>query len=292
MKNGTRPIKRLPKKAFHELYGGIDVSSIQDFNLDAGLTMPDQDADSAYSECTGYTVADILTDIFKKAFSGDFSYAAGLHLDGVASSITGGDFHSSMQAAVMFGGQTQIAASIRASNVGELEVSEWTAWMSKDKAQALSNAQNGTLNALGLADAFDSIRNALAQGKISVSMGSPWYSEWESNTGADGIMPIPADTKNIVDLPWHNYKICGQKTINNTPYLIVKSWQGTKYGDGGYSYMSREVCDAVLDLIGTGALTFNPSASRWASALGIIAERFPMILPYLPELLQAGFTKI
>ena len=147
----------------------------------------------------------------RKHFREDFAYAAGLHLNGIASSIAGGDFHSSMQAAVMFGGQTQIAASIRAANVGEMEASEWTAWTPKDKAQALANAQNGTLNALGLADAFDSIRNALAQGKISVSMGSPWYSEWERNTGADGIMPMPANVNNITGLPWHNYKICGQK---------------------------------------------------------------------------------
>lgn len=292
IKNGTRPIKRLPRKAFHELYGGIDVSTIQDFNLDAGLTMPDQDADSAPSECTGYTVADILTDIFKVAFSGDFSYAAGLHLDGIASSNEGGDFHSSMQAAVMFGGQTQIAASLRASNVGELEASEWTAWTAKDKSQALANAQNGTLNALGLADSFDSIRNTLAQGKISISMGSPWYSEWEYQTKADGIMPMPANVNSITGLPWHNYKICGQKTINNTPYLIVKSWQGTKYGDGGYSYISREVCDAVLEVSGTGAITFNPSAVRWVSAIGYISQRFPGVLTNLPELLKAGTTKI
>lgn len=292
MKNGTRPIKYLPKKAFHEVFGMTDVSEIQDFNLDIGLTMPDQDSDSAPSECTGETPADILTDINGKAFSADFSYAAGLHLDGIASSIEGGDYHSSMQAAVMFGGVTAMAAPISASHEGEFEVSEWTAWPAPVKAAALAFAQNGTLNALGLADSFDSIRNALHQGQISISMGSPWYLEWEQKTGADGILPMPANVNNLVGLPWHNYAIKGQKTINNVPYLIVKSWQGTSFGAGGWSYMSREVCDAVLDVEGTGALTFNPSALRWASALGIIAQRFPGILPSLPELLQAGFKEV
>lgn len=282
MVNGTRPAKHLHYvRKFKHAFGGIE---IPDFNLDSGLNgMPDQEKDNAPYECTGYTAADILTDIFRTPFSPDFSYAAARYIAGDGPEGTQGtSFHAAGQSMVAVGGLNKNVAPINASQQGEKYISDWNNWNPSQRF-ALSYIQNGLRNVLGLGDAFDSIRSAAFQGGIGISIGSPWFPEWTNNING-GIVQVPNLTGSYST--WHNYAVKGQKTINGVPYLIVKSWQGTRVGDNGWLYFSRETINAALSVPGSGALTIDKSAVRWISLLGILTQRFPALLSYLPALLK------
>jgi hypothetical protein len=108
-------------------------------------------------------------------------------------------------------------------------------------------------------DFFDAIREALFANwaeKRSVSVGTPWFNEW-------GFAPqgILHDFVLRGDEPWHNWKISGWKMISGQPYLIGKTWQGTGYGDGGWCYMSRTLCNKVFAVSGTGAFTVRKATA-------------------------------
>jgi hypothetical protein len=107
-------------------------------------------------------------------------------------------------------------------------------------------------------DFFDAIRLAMLSTKDerrSVSVGTPWYPVWNDPLRG-GILPIPASF-NTSGLGWHNWKVAGWKTIGGAPYLICKVWAGPDYGDHGFVYMSRELCDAVLNISGAAAFTLT-----------------------------------
>lgn len=286
MVSGTRPAEHIYKeKKFHERFGGVSPQDIPDFNLDAGLTMPDQVKDQADTECVGYTVADILTDIFKVPFSPDFSFAAARYVAGDDPGIDGTSFHAGIQSAVAFGGLIKTLAPFDAMTKSELYISDYKVWDSIPKESRLPYAQNGTMNVLGNGDAFDSILFAAYNGKIPVSVGSPWFEEWAYNIQG-GVVQQPVLDGQYPN--WHNYCIKGKKTINGVPSLIVKSWQGTRVGDNGWLYFSRETINKTLSVPGSGALTINPNGNRWIELVSIMIQRFPMIVPLLPQLLNAN----
>jgi len=279
IQNGTRPAKHLHYVRKFEHFGGLDVP---DFNLDLGVSHPDQDADGAPTACVGYTVSDIFTDIFGTYFSPDFSYAAARYLAGDGPGTDGTSFHAGMQAAVGVGGLLSSQATIQASAKGELFVSDWNNWSSDEKRIALTRVQNGIRNVLGLGDAFDSIRSAAYQSGIAISVGTPWFKEWDFEKNP--VLPTPVLDGNYSS--WHDYAVKGQKTINGVPYLKAKIWVGLK-GDNGFVYLSREAINAAMKVPGSGALTFDKSAIRWVSLCGILVQRFPNLLPYLPKLLSS-----
>jgi hypothetical protein len=282
MKSGTRPAKHIYKEKKFQHFAGV--LEIPDFNLDSGLTMPDQEKDGAPYECVGYTTADILSDIFKTPLDPDFSYAAARYVAGDGPEGTQGtSFHAGLQGAIAVGALLQANAIISAAKNSEAFVSDWNNWLPSLRQAALPNAQNGLRNVLGQGDDFDSILSALYTGRIGVSIGSPWFEEWGYNIQG-GVVQLPSIDGNYPS--WHNYAAKGKKTINGIPHLIMKSWQGTRVGDNGWLYFSRETVNAALSVPGSGALTIARDANRWASLWGIVAQRFPMIVPLLPQLLK------
>lgn len=283
IRSGTKPLKRQPRRHFHQVYGDTSPYNIPDFTLDKGLWNGDQNADGAPTECTGYTVARILTNLTGIVRDPDFAYAAALFIEGVGPTTEGADFHAAMQAAVAVGSLAMNAADFEARIKGELFVSDFANWTAQQKTTALKTVQNGTLNALGNGDAFNSLLSTLYTGKISVSIGTPWF--W-GTFDADGILPVP-DIKNITGLPWHDWVIEGKKTINGVPYLIGYPHQGEGFGARGYVYLSREAINAALSVDGTGAITFDPQAIRWVQLLGILIQRFPALAPKIPQLISA-----
>ncbi len=104
-------------------------------------------------------------------------------------------------------------------------------------------------------DWFDAIRSALIAGKPEnrlVGMGTQWSPDFET---------LPASAK-LPDAPrglyWgHAYVCVGWKNIGGFPYLVLKTWQGTGYGDGGYCYMSRTLCNKLMGAWGAYAFTLQ-----------------------------------
>lgn len=297
MKSGAQPIKRLPRKRFHDRYPeAAGAIAIEDFNVDAGLWMPDQIADAAETECTSYAVTDILADVFKKLFSPDWQYAMTQWLQGVTPNEMGADPHVAMQTAILLGALLASDAPFSAKSMGELYSANWHNWPSNLNSVAAVFGQNGVLNALGNGDPLSSITAACSVGKMGVSCTTMWYAEWEANGGFQGsILPMPKNPsqQQTLDglLPFHNWDFKGQKTINGQKYGIVKSWQGAKYGDNGYAYIGQDVAQAVFDVPGTGALCFDPAAVRVLSEVKIIVEHFfPILTASLPPSLQALYV--
>lgn len=111
----------------------------------------------------------------------------------------------------------------------------------------------------GAVDTFDAVRLAMyfisASEKRSVSVGSPWFYQF-TGAGYTGIVPIP-DSFNLIYATWHNWKVGGWKTIDGQPYLICKSWQGNKIGDGGYLYFSRPLFNSLMAIRGSVAFTLT-----------------------------------
>lgn len=282
--HGTRPARDIGKeRKFEHNFGAV--ATIADFNLDKGIWNPNQELDQAPTECVGYTAADILSDLFSMQFDPDFAYAAARYINGDGPGVDGTSFHAGIQGAIGVGGLPQVQADFSAKTKGELFASDWGNWEPYVKTAALKYVQNGLLNVLGNGDAFNSILSAAWTGKIAISLGSPWFEEWQG-LPAESLLPMPttpAIQATDPNTPWHNYAGKGQKTINGQKTIPIKSWQGN------WLYMTQQVADAVFAIAGTGALTFNPAAARWASVIGILWQRFPNIpAADIPLLISAG----
>lgn len=281
MRNGTRPLKRQPRREFHRHFGGSFI--IPSFSLDKGWH-PDQNADNAQTECTGYTVAKILTDLTGIQRSPDFHYAAALYLEGSIPTTAGADFHAAMQSAVAVGSLPLSKAGISAKGSSEIFVANWDNWTQDERRVALQTLQNGTMNALGFADPYTSIISAAYNGQTGVSVGSPWYREWRP--GADGIMSAPANAQDTTGLPWHNWVILGQTYIGVKWYAVAYPHQGENFGNKGLVYFDKETINAIMQVSGTGAIVFNPKAIRWISLVAIAVQRYPFLLAHLSELIK------
>lgn len=282
--HGTKPAKDIHKlRKFKHQFGSV--AQIPDFNLDAGIWNPNQDADGAPTECVGYTNADMLADIFKKQFDPDFLYAAARYVSGEGPGEGGTSFHAGIEAVVGMGGLLSSDATFTAKSRGEIFASNINNYQPYQKTNALKFVQNGPLDVLGNGDAYTSIVSAAYTGQIGISLGSPWFAEWQ-NLPPESILPMPANPvqqSRDPSTPWHNYSGKGKKTFSTANTIPIKSWQGF------WVYMPQAVANAVFAISGTGALTYNPAAIRWLSIIGILIRRFPNIpATDLPRLINAG----
>lgn len=147
--HGTRPARHISReRIYHKHLGGTSLASIPDFNLDAGIWNPDQEADGAPTECVGYTAADILTDLLKMQIDPDFGYAAARFISGDGPGTEGASFHAGLQGLIAVGGLPKALATFSAADRGELYCSDWNSWEPYQKTKALLNAQNGLFSVL------------------------------------------------------------------------------------------------------------------------------------------------
>lgn len=151
-------------------------------------------------------------------------------------------------------------------------------------------------------DFFDALRLAAFSGlpeKRSVSMGTPWYSEWQAaavgaTKNPDGtfhysnvmvprpIMPMPSSLK-WEGLSWHNWKIGGWKLINGVPYLKGKPWEGKNAGDNGWIYFNRATINAVMALKYT--IAFTATHAKPKTTYTVDTALFDKWMQYLQKLI-------
>lgn len=230
IKHGARPTKIDHRDYdFKKSFGAFKkaVPFPPEYNTDWGLTMPNQDTQNNFFNppvpalpfgCTDYTTAEVATDL-DDTFGADNP----MKIENIthANVLGGGDIRQSLLAGKSLGWFTGIF----------------------------------NIQAYGQ-DYFDAIRDAMASGgteKRSVSTGTPWYSIFES-VGDTGILDAPQNFS-TVGLPWHNWKICGWKTIGDQVYLVGKTWQGSTYGDKGLVYFSRPLINSLMAIEGAAAFT-------------------------------------
>ncbi len=254
MKSGLKPTR--PDHRDYDFlkshgFGATFAQLPPEYSVENGLWVPNQnDAEPVFTNpplpfgCTDYTQADICADEDGKLYN-----PAEIEAITHANAEMGGDIRAALKAIQGLWGRTAYF-NIRSS---------------------------------GVIDAFDSVRLALYSSqpeKRSVSVGTPWYSAFEQTLG--GIVSTPQDYKDIGS--WHNHKICGWKTINGTPYLISKSWQGNIFGDKGFCYFPRDVFNAIMSISGSAAFTTSKVAP--AQILTVDLSIVDTIVSYIRWLLK------
>ncbi len=233
MKSGLKkPYQSHKDYDFHKSYGTVlGAAQLPDtFNVDAGLWQPNQEAQNCLFSpcvpampfgCTNYGSADLCADEDGKLYNP-------MDLENVthANALGGIDIRTALKATMQVWGRT-----------------------------AYFN-----IRSYGIIDPFDAMRLAMYSSqpeKRAVSLGIPWMQEFMQPV--NGIVPMPA-TVDTLGIPWHNPSICGWKTIEGKPYLVVKPWIGTNYGDQGFCYFSREVFNVIMSINGSCAFTLSKVA--------------------------------
>lgn len=240
MKNGIT-IRRQDHRDldFHKSFGttGFDTTTLPDKYLaDAGLTMPDQDADGFPEGCTGYAQTDICTDEDLTVYAAPEFYLA----TPPGGMTAGRAIRDSLNLLVSRGPRDQ------KGNLGPKRTKYYS------------------INATGILDWFDAIRVALyitSQEHRSASVAVPWFPEFET-IGQDAILAEDivldwsrASGHNAKDAGWTNTKTDGTYIRGGELFLAIKSWQGVNYGDKGWCYMSRVLANAVFSMDYTEAFT-------------------------------------
>lgn len=238
IQHGTRP-SRLDKRdnSFQRTFGGLPVAlANQDYTLDIGKTMPDQNADGYPFGCTGYCQADISTTEDGDIYKPSYTYAKTCYIENHPQD-QGCDIRNSLKSTQVYGLQ-------RPDETTDIE------------AEDHRRGQYFNVYCDGGYDWFDSFRSALRTNKRPISVGSIWFGEYEQ-IGQDGKLPtLFVYDGNPNNYSWHNFAIVGEKIIEGVPYLIAKSWQGRNYGDGGFCYFPRETMNAAMEIRGAVAFTF------------------------------------
>ena len=232
IQTGTLPVvKDHRDRSFPRTFGSVR-SFPTDFNTDAGLTMPDQNADGYPNGCTGYTQSELATDEDKQVYDPAYTYDKSLFIMGGKDGDPV-DMRSSLKSTIIYGLKLK----------------------GNDTDNPYSHRRGAYYNVTdetGL-DYFDDIRSALLTNNYSVSIATPWYSEWNYGNGT-----VSNPGSQIIS--WHNWKVCGWKTIGGVPFLVGKTWQGKNVGDNGWLYFSRECINAIMEISGTGAFTLAPAS--------------------------------
>lgn len=224
IKQGTKPTKVSHKDYSHRSFGAIRVPFPPEYNTDAGLDMPDQNAQGLEFGCTDETQSQLTNDLVQKEDTNPW----------------------------------QLEAITHANRLGGYDVRDALTWclppdpLHPKRLGWITGFFN--IEAIGQ-DMFDAVRTAMVSGateKRSVSVGTKWFPVFE-NVDTTGILQMPNFSDS--NYTWHNWKICGWKTINDQVYLIGKSWQGPQYGDKGYCYFSRPLFNQLMAVKGSVAFT-------------------------------------
>lgn len=217
-------------KSFHPaiLAGSTTVPTFpDDYDTDAHLWMPNQNEVNPQfpntppqpEGCTNYTTGDVATDL-----DGVLRDPAKLEAVTHANASGGYDIRQSL---------------IAGKNLGYI-----------------SSFYN--IKAYAPLDYFDALRLASFSGlpeKRSISIGTPWYHEWQSAVESGQIlMPSPMSL-DYTGIGWHNWKIGGWKTRNGSPRLRCKPWEGKDIGDAGWLEFDRPTINRVMNLRYTIAFT-------------------------------------
>lgn len=234
---GLKPRKYLDHRNFdyHRTFGSI-TSFVDSLDLDAGLTMPNQNVpDSTWGNppypngCTAFTTTDVATDEDKAIYDPGFTYKQTLLIEGSPMG-SGCTVQDSMKSATVYG--------LRAT--GELP----------DQALQHRRGPYFEIRPTDGMDWFDSARSALQMNRRSVSVGTQWF---PSITYAYG--GVVNDVVLVPTTDWHNYKACGFRNINDIQYIKVKPWVGDKLGDAGFYWFGRIAFNKLMSVDGTGAFT-------------------------------------
>jgi hypothetical protein len=221
--HGLKPVRPDHRDFSHSRTFGSITQFPDEFDTDAGMTNPDQNADGLPYGCTGYTQAELCTDEDKLVYKPKYTYEKTCLMEG-HDDTEGCDIRTSLKSLLVYGAQETTETS---------------------DMEAFQHRRGAYYAVEPVGDYFDGIRSALMKSG-SVSVGTPWY--W--NFTSQGIVTAPSSYEND-PYSWHNWKVCGWKTINGQPYLKAKPWIGE------YRWFPRDVINHLLSQTYTGAFVVD-----------------------------------
>lgn len=280
MISGSKPLDRQPRRKFDTYFGGTIM--VPDFNLDAGIWNPNQDADNKPTMCTSYHVADTFSDIFRKQYVPGFTFGATTFIENIPPTTAGADPLTALQSAVIAG---VLTSDYNAQPQTEIMDANWDNWAQYQRTAALNNTAVDVHSALGFTDPFNSIISTMWTGQIAVALCTPFYREW-FHTGSDGIMQIPDNVMDVAGLPWHCYSAKSKDTILGKEYIGAKTWIGPSWGKNGFGLLSQDVLNSIMLVPGSGALVMVMKGRRWLPLCKIALSRPNTIGYVMPRLLQ------
>lgn len=252
LQSGLKPAFRDNRDLdFHQTFGAM-VLFPDHYSVDAGRGFPNQHADGNPFECTAYTSADIALDEDNIEYTPPYVYAKTLLLTGAPPTTQGVQIRDALKATRVYGLLPTEHTPKDLVDSPENINADYTRWPVALDLEAAKHRRGKYFNVQPLnGDWFDGIRSAIQMNNLSVSIGTPFYSEWV-NVGKSGII---SSVPNRKPDSWHCWAVKGWKTIDGAPYLLGKVWLGENYGDNGWAYFSREVINQLWRVHGTQAFT-------------------------------------
>lgn len=256
MKYGLKPKTYDPRdKAFEfqRLFGSINPLGLPDeYDADNGITMPDQNADGAYYECSAYLVADMCLDEDGQEYSPDYNFMKSLQIANLPPNNQGVDLKSAFKVPCTFGLLPKKLAPFSTNSFGETYAADQKNWPLSYDAEAVKNVKPGYFGINGYYDFFDNARSAMwiaKNEKRTVGIGITWYGEFET-TGPSGLCPdnpAYAGGGHAAKISgWTKHNIRGELIRAGEIFLKIKSWQGKKVGDNGWLYFSRPLINKLM----------------------------------------------
>lgn len=290
IKNGTSPTLLDPRDAsFSQTFGAVAPLALpSEYSCDAGKLVQDQNEDGNPYSCTAYAVTDIGTDQDNEIYSPEYTYMKTLYLQNLPPETNGSDIRPALKSAKVYGLLPKLSAPVGLVGKGEDYTANQANWpVDVDKVSGLLEHRKGSYFNVyddGGLDWFDSFRSALylnRSDKRSVLVGTPWL--WSQ-------APMGFLTENFVydgnpnSVSWHAWCIKGWTTIEGTPYLIGKPWQGKNYGANGWVYVSRETINKVMEIRGSCAFTLADATDK--DIISIKISLWETVILYLYRMLQ------
>lgn len=273
MKDGIKPIKLDHRDhSFQRTFGAVSSSLLlpSEYICDAGFGAPDQNVDGLPYGCSGYAQSELCQDEDSIHYKPEYTYDKTRLMEGTYPSPVGCDIRDSLKSTLIYGVQ------------GLDETTD---------QEAFGHHRGQYFNVGPTEDYFEGIINALWLNRLekrSVSMGTPWFPEWlpPVNGGkvqADGIVSVP-QTYDLAHVPWHNWKICGWKTMNGIRYLIGKPWCGPDFGDKGFCYFPQEIINKIMSIEGSAAFTLGKANKD--NIVNVKLNLIDMVLSYIRMLIN------
>lgn len=230
MNRGLLPIKHKDHRTFDfaRTFGSARAIP-SEFNFDTSGIFPDQEADKLPQACTAYTINDVASNEDKLEYYDDqkFTYEnTKLMLD--VSGDVPVDLMTAMKSGAVYGVKSK----------------------QENAQRALTHRRGSYFIVKKNPDYFEGLISAMWLKQGGLILGTPWLILFEEING-DGIIPnFTAPSKFVSG---HAWEACGVKLVGGEPRIICKSWQGTKYGNGGYCYFNRKQINDLLGVQGSGA---------------------------------------
>lgn len=248
------PKRYLRHESVHALFGSVFVFPAS-YLVESGW-IPNQNAENRPNSCTRYAIKDAIQNKFGVQVSGDFQYMKTcelMHQIGGEVSVD-----TALQVLPTIGMLSQALEPVGMAQQTEDWIANDGNWPTALDSQTTVFPKAVPISPTVGQDWFDAIRSAMMVGeKSTVIVATRWSPDFET-IGSDGMLPA-----NPQNLYWgHCYEVVGWETVQNTLCLIIKSWQGTQYGKGGYCYMPRALCNQLMADWGTRAATIplqNPA---------------------------------